>query len=156
MNSETLSDLIYLADSSRSWLGAWSGLFPGCAAPDSSVDPHLLIVVRRGCGWKIYLGIGLQHLIVSWSLYLFVLLLVLVNQAELFIHLDFWDLVSAWLNIFATCGAGLNSRGLDCYILTSVIVWGLLTWESVRFGNSCVLLLVGQANKIIFTLLCEA
>ena len=52
MNSETPSDLIYLADSSGSWLGAWSGLFPGCAAPDSSVDPHLLIVVRRGRGWK--------------------------------------------------------------------------------------------------------
>ena len=24
--------------------------FSGCAAPDSSVDPHLLIVVRRGRG----------------------------------------------------------------------------------------------------------
>jgi len=35
-------------------------LFPGCAAPDSSVDPHLLIVVRRGRGWKIYLGFGLR------------------------------------------------------------------------------------------------
>ena len=36
--------------------------FPGCAAPDSSVDPHLLIVVRRGREWKIYLGFGLQSL----------------------------------------------------------------------------------------------
>ena len=61
-NSETRSDLIYLADSSGSWLWAWSGLFPGCAAPDSSVDPHLLIVVHRSYGWKNYLGFGLHLL----------------------------------------------------------------------------------------------
>ena len=68
MNSETLSDLIYLADSSRSWLGTWSGLFPGCAAPDSSVDSHLLIVVRRGRGWKFLLGFRITTT-VSRSLY---------------------------------------------------------------------------------------
>ena len=27
-------------------------MFPGCAAPNSSVDSHLLIVVRRGRGWE--------------------------------------------------------------------------------------------------------
>ena len=36
---------------------------PGCAGSISSRS-HLLIVVRRGRGWKIYLGFGL-HLIVS-------------------------------------------------------------------------------------------
>ena len=64
-NSVTPSDLIYLVDSSGSWLGAWSGLFPGCAAPDSLVDPHLLIVVHRSYGWKNYLGL---HCTVSWIL----------------------------------------------------------------------------------------
>ena len=63
--------------------------FPRCAAPDSSVDSHLLIVVRRGRGWKTYQLIGLQLTQVCEPIILFLLLLSLVDQSSQFIHLDY-------------------------------------------------------------------
>ena len=53
--------------------------------------PHLLIVVRRGRGWKDYLRIWFASSIVSRSLYLALLLFELIIQRKLFgavVHLS--------------------------------------------------------------------
>ena len=126
-NSETPSDLIYLADSSGSWLGVWSGLFPGCAAPDSLVDPHLLIVVRRGRGWKNYLGFGL-HFTVSRSLLPSLLSLCwLIKQAIV---------------------------GVEYYIQWSwLVLWNLLLYVRLIYTSSCVCAAVIRLwNKILANL----
>jgi hypothetical protein len=51
--------------------------------------PHLLIVVRRGRGWKNYQLIGLQLTQVCEPIILFLLMLSLVDQSSQFIHLDY-------------------------------------------------------------------
>ena len=53
------------------------------------MDPHLLIVARRGRGWKNYQLIGLQLTQVCEPIILLLLMLSLVDQSSQFIHLDY-------------------------------------------------------------------
>ena len=120
----------------RICVGVWPRIDPWTRAGIDLI-PHLLIVVRRGHEWKDYLRVWFASSIVSWSLYLALLLFELIIKRKLFgavVHL------SSYCSCY--CSRLINQE---------IVAWGYLLWWILRVWSEYLLADISIAGYVRLT-----